>query len=753
VTVDESVDPDTNGRDIIFTVRAGQRARLGKIEIVGGSHIDPAGLARAFGLRRDAYFRDAEVREGVLRVQEQLRKEGYFEGRVADSHVLWNRAENRVDIRVELSEGAKFRVEFVGNRELKDALLSERLMLEDSGVVDETEIRANARQIEALYRENGYHFVRVQAALETADSPQTVRFVIEEGPKVVVRSVRFSGNESFSAERLQGKILTRPAALLHKGLLRQEALELDVRILQEFFRSEGFADAEVGPAELDFDEERSRVDVVFPIREGRRLGVGEIAVVGLTVISSKEAIEALPVKKGDFWHLAKAEEGRGVLERLLARRGYHAARVDLETARRDGSMEIVYSVDEGGQTRIGRVLVNGLILTRQDVVWRSLPFRPGDPFNPDDMLQAERRLAGLGLFDQVEVQPLRPAPLAYSDVRVGVRERKPWRVDFGLGYNSDTGGRGFLEVGHDNLWGTGRAASFREELSERGDRTDLGFREPWLFGTRWQGDARFFRERRQEIGFELDRLGLSIGMQRELFPERVAGLNAALGYRIEQVRRFRVDPTLAVQDVEAGREVVARMTSSLTLDRRDNPLDPKSGSFHLASAEFGAMALGSELSFFRSRLETYWFFHWPPPTVLALSGRLGFAAPLGATDDVAIEDRFFAGGSTTVRGFRDNRLGPRDSAGNPTGGNAQAIVNIEWRFPLWNWLGGAIFWDMGAIGREWETLSARDFRSGIGSGLRLKTPVGPIRLDFGYALNPIAGDKPWQIYLSVGNPF
>ena len=126
---------------------------------------------------------------------------------------------------------------------------------------------------------------------------------------------------------------------------------------------------------------------------------------------------------------------------------------------------------------------------------------------------------------------------------------------------------------------------------------------------------------------------------------------------------------------------------------------------------------------------------------------------LGGTDDVAIEDRFFAGGSTTVRGFRDNRLGPRDSAGNPTGGNAQAIVNLEWRFPLWNWLGGAIFWDMGAIGREWKTLSTGDFRSGVGTGLRLKTPVGPIRLDFGYPLNPIAGDKPRQIYLSVGNPF
>jgi len=155
----------------------------------------------------------------------------------------------------------------------------------------------------------------------------------------------------------------------------------------------------------------------------------------------------------------------------------------------------------------------------------------------------------------------------------------------------------------------------------------------------------------------------------------------------------------------------------------------------------------------KSELASAWYLNWFPPTVLALSGRIGLATPLGKTLDLVIQDRFFAGGDTTIRGYPQNKVGPLDSSGNPTGGDARILFNAEWRFPIWRWIGGAIFLDTGTVTPKVSDLSLSAFRTGVGASLRLITPVGPIRLDFGYALNPIPGETRWQLYFGVGNSF
>jgi outer membrane protein insertion porin family len=645
-------------------------------------------------------------------------------------------------------------VEFSGNSVLDEAALRARLTFAESGAVDPVEVRASVRQLEAAYREQGYHFIQISGSLDQEGEALVVRFQVEEGPQVTVEAVTFSGNEIVPARRLRQQVETRPRAFLRPGLFRQEILDRDLRVLLAFLRSEGFAEAAVGQAEVRFSEDRSRARLTIPIVEGPRLAVGAVAVEGQTVLTADEVLAALPLRPGEPWDPARAEEGRGIVLRLYARRGYHAARVAVETRPRDGAVDVTYRiVEEGSQTRIGRILIGGLILTRERVVLRELGFGPGDPFDPERLTEAQARLTALRLFEQVEVEPLRPPPTPFADVRITVREGRPWRLDIGLGYSTDEEGRAFLELGHDNLFGTGRSAALRQKVSGRGERSDLTYREPHLFGTLWQAEAGLVREHREEIGFEIERLGGSVGIHRELFAERITGLRAAVGYRFERVVRFRVSPELAVADVVPGSQLIARVTPALTLERRDDPLDPKRGSLHLLSVEGGGGPVGGEVDFVKGRLETHWFLDWLPPTVLALSARVGLATPFGDTPALAIEDRFFAGGSTTVRGFRKDRLGPRDAAGNPTGGDAQVILNAEWRFPIWGWLGGAVFVDSGAVTREVGDLGPGEFETAVGAGVRLRTPVGPIRADFGYLLAPFPGEDRWQLHVTVGHPF
>ena len=754
VDVESVLDAATNGRDVSFVVASGERARVGEVELRGLARA-PARLARrAFGVEAGDRYREAAVREGAAELERQLREEGFVEARVEVASTAWSPADDRVQVVLAVTEGPRLRVELRGNEVLSDAALRERLTFGLAGVVDEVELRSSVRRIEAAYRERGHALATAGATLERRDHEVLVRIAVVEGPRVTVESVTFTGVTRVPEAQLRQRMETAPPGVLRRRVFQEAALERDVRALTAFLVAEGHAEARVGPPAVTYSEDRTHVRVVVPVDEGPRLRIGSVRLAGVGALPEPELRAALALPPGTPWSEYAVDQVRRVLERRYARAGYLAARVEITSERRDGEMDVLFTVTEGPRTRVGRVLVRGLTRTAPHVVLRELPLAAGDPFDPDALVEAQRKLALLGLFESVEVEPLRPAPAPFADVTVTVREGKPWHLAGGVGYSTFEGARGFAEVGHDNLFGTGRSLALRFRLSERGDRTDLLYREPWLLGTRWQGDGGLFRERREEIGFDLERWGLALGALRELWPERIRGLRGAIRYQLSQVDRFDVDPTPVEEDVTPGSERIATLTHELTLDRRDQPLDPRRGSFHLASLEVGGFVLGGDADFLKTRLETAWLLDWLPPTVLALGLRLGLATPFGDTDDLPIEERFFAGGATTVRGYRERRLGPLDAKGNPLGGNVLVVVNVEWRFPLWRWLGGAVFFDSGAVTGRVADLAVDELRSGVGAGVRLRTPVGPLRLDVGYPLDRVPHqDQKLRVYVTVGYPF
>ncbi|MBI2218683.1 MAG: outer membrane protein assembly factor BamA [Candidatus Rokubacteria bacterium] len=754
VDVETRADARTNGRAVAFHVQAGERVRVGAVRVRGTARLSAGTIRSLLAVDEGDRYRADEVRDAVDALTRALRDRGFFEARVDVAETREHPGSRRVHLDLAVHEGPHVRIELEGVTALAQAALRKRLTFADTGVVDDLEVRASARQIEAAYREQGYAFAKVSGTTTREREDVVVRFLVREGPRVRVGAVELTGDTGLPPARLRERIDTRPSRVRDRGLYRPEQLDRDLLLLRGYLESVGFADARVGRPEVTLSEDRSQARIVIPVSAGPRVTIGTVDVEGQAVLTREEILQRLALAPGMWWSRAAADEARRALERQYERRGHHAAEVRYETRRRDHVVDIVYLVREGEPTRVGRVLVEGLVYTRPDVVRRELPFSAGDVFDPDALVEAQRRLSALGAFDRVEVDPLRPPAVPFADVRVGVRERRPWHVDLGVGYATFEGPRGFVELGHDNLLGTARTATLRHRISERGDRTDLTYGEPRVFGTLWQGSADLFRERRQELGFRSERYGTAVAVQRELVPEHVRGLRAVVRYDLSQLERFDVDPTLAAADVTRGRERIAALTPELTLERRDRPLDPTRGGFHLVSLRTGGLVFGGDADFLKSRLETHWFFDWLRPTVVAFSARLGLAGALLESATLPIEERFQAGGSTTVRGYRENRLGPLDDKGNPTGGNALAVFNAEWRFPVWRWIGGAAFFDTGALASEVERLGPEDFKSGVGVGLRLSTPVGPLRLDVGYPLDTVRRhDREPRVYLSVGHAF
>jgi outer membrane protein assembly factor BamA len=396
-------------------------------------------------------------------------------------------------------------------------------------------------------------------------------------------------------------------------------------------------------------------------------------------------------------------------------------------------------------------------------VERELQFAPGDPLTAVSRSEARRRLDATRLFDRVDVEPIGDPNAPVRDVQVTVREAMPWRFEFGAGYATEEGFRGFVTLGYDNLFGTGRSASIRQRASEKGYRTELNYREPWVFGSSWNGEATAFREQKQETGFISDRIGSTFTIERDLLAalfrpldptDHPKSLRGAFRYRIEEFRRSDIDPNL-VEDgsIRERDDLVTSVQGFLSLELRDQPADPKLGSYHFTGLEVGSSALGGNVNFVKFRLEDSWFFAWPPRTVLAVSTRFGVAAPYADTADLVIEDRFKAGGSTTVRGYKEDHVGPLDAKGNPQGGDLRILTNVEWRFPLYRWLGGVVFFDAGLVTPTVPDFAWSAFFPGVGGGLRITTPIGPIRLDVGYGLREVRNDDRFQVYLTVGQAF
>lgn len=752
-------DPATNGRDVTIGVRPGPRSRIGAVDIRGVSDAEAAGLRKVLNLDPGDEYSQRTTRERVQVLEDALRKDGYFEARLRLAEPVRDSLSHQVAIEVEAERGPKYRVEFHGVTELKESGLRDRLGFKDSGVVDDAEVATNARELEAMYRESGYHFARATGSLGEDGEARRIRFDVTEGPRVTVAAVTISGNQAIPAKELTERMLTQLPGVLRSGIFRQDFLDQDLLALTAFYRTRGFLEAAVGPADVQFSDDRREARINIPIREGSRLLVGRVTVEGARVRSPEEILAALPLKTGDPWVASKGTDAQRAVGRLYAQRGYLHVQVTVDATRVENRVDVTLRIQEGIPTRVGRILVSGLIATDEEVVRREIPFKPGDPFDPELLAETEHRLSRLGLFERIQVGPLRPSQAPFADVEIALREGKPWRVEFGGGYGTDRGWRGLVEIGHDNLFGTGRSASLREKVTEEGDRTDLSLRTPWLLGMPLQGDTTLFREQWRELGYKRQGAGLAAGVQKEFFREPLSDISRArvgLRYQLEWVRRYDIDPSLLATDSETiseGSQIVARITPALTLDYRDNVLDPSRGSLHTISVDLAGPYVGSEVSFVKSRLETAWYLDWLAPVVIAVGGRLGLATPLSDTPALPIEDRFYAGGALTVRGYPQDKIGPLDSSGNPTGGNALVIFNVESRFPIWRWLSGVVFVDTGAVTPNVSDLGGGAFKTGVGGGLRIKTPVGPLRLDVGYALNPIEGENRWQLYFAIGHAF
>jgi outer membrane protein assembly complex protein YaeT len=413
-----------------------------------------------------------------------------------------------------------------------------------------------------------------------------------------------------------------------------------------------------------------------------------------------------------------------------------------------GGGDLVYKVDEGTRRWVGDIQVEGNLLTRKDVVERELTFKQGDPLSHDELLKSQRALYRLGVFQTVEISEAQGIDANHPDIRIRVSEADNLVQSIGVGYDSQEGIRGIYEITDTNLIGRGRSLSLVLRGSAIDSRAQILYKDPFLFNRRLDSLVTLYWMHEERESFTEDSVGTTLQVSKKL--SKVDRTFYRYNIKDVDVSDLQVSP------VEAGVESLrlSGPSFSFTHDTRDDFFNPRKGTFD--SVDFGVYPafLGSSVQFIKIYALGTWFRKVDGDSVWGQAMRVGFQIPFSTTDQIPISERFFAGGDTTVRGFGRDEVGPKDPATDaPLGGETLFVLNEELRYPIWRALRGAVFLDSGNVTSKVSEFFPMHLRWAAGLGVRIDTPIGPFRLEYGWKLNREPGEPPGEFNLSIGQAF
>jgi outer membrane protein insertion porin family len=621
--------------------------------------------------------------------------------------------------------------------------------------------------LELFYRKQGYAKVTVRYTIESGNR---LRLDINEGPLVTLGLVNFVGNQHQPAEVLfdyaVGPTRERYSSLQKKLPFVASDVEEGADLVHRLYVSQGFLEAKVDPPIYHYAEDGSHVDATFPITEGRQYFFGEITFVGDNIYGA----EALRGQMLDLLEQPYTESRVSDIPRRMQSyfrtRGYYEVKVDATgspEAGRNGHVPVQISITPGPLYHFDGITVKGLNRLRPSYLSRRFSKFSGKTYSPEVVDEKFRELMRSGLFTVLQIKP---TPIGGNALRLDIsaEEAKSKEVGFLLGYGSYTGpivGASFRDR---DLFGYGRPLTTSVELSGRGYKGEILWEDPYLFETDFGFKARLSALTFDFDGYTKFEVGTRFDLTRKITKQYEVGL--VLTERHVEVTSASISP----QFLGRTSYFVSSIGLTQTLDLRDSKVNPSRGLIFDNTVDFASSEIGSQIDFIRSTARATYFLpigREPKPgetdrrTLLALGARAGVIRSLSGDDTIAelpIDERFFNGGSTTVRSFTERDLGPHDG-GNPIGGEFFTVFNAEYTFPIYGELQGAVFFDAGNLlpssGDPFTAVTAGldDMRYAIGLGLRYKLPIGPVRIDYGYNPDRRAGEDIGAFHFSFGFAF
>ncbi|MFH1199399.1 MAG: outer membrane protein assembly factor BamA [Candidatus Omnitrophota bacterium] len=639
----------------------------------------------------------------------------------------------------------------------KDERLKDSLKSKEGQYLDYPSLTEDCRTIQKMYEKIGYSDATVEPKVDITreNNKATVLFAVAENKKVIIRKIIIDGNKVFSDQRILKLLKTKSAWFFNAGVLKEDVLAEDIDRIKAFYNKEGFSDVMVD-YNVSVDPKKANwLYVNIKIDEGKRYRVGTIIIAGNSVMKEKDILVKISdCSSGKVFSQDGMKRDIASIQGMYFDKGYisvqvnEAASVNNETSR----VDITYNIIENEIAYVDKIKVRGNIKTRDIVIRRELRINPGDRFDGEKLRRSKERLQNLGFFEEVGYDTEDTDVTDKKNLLVDVKETKTGTFSFGGGYSTVDQFVGFLEIEQKNFdwknWpyftGAGQDLKVRAAIGSVSNDFNLSFTEPWMFDYPVSFGFDGYRTTHQKdtsvgYGYEQGVTGGDLRLGKE-FSDYVRG---SAVYRYDKIDIKDVDSSASADlQSQKGQTGISSLTFGLGFDSRNNVFSTTSGDVLSGSLQLAGGPLMGDRDFAKFTGLASHYIPWFRGSNFLLQGRLGLGAPYDDTTSIPIYERFFAGGAYTVRGYHERKLGPVDSSsGDPLGGNALLVGNFEYDYPLFDFLKGALFWDLGNVWGKVSDMSRVKLYSGVGLGVRMKTPIGPITLDYGIPMNKEPGES------------
>ncbi len=773
-------DSRTQQVHIHFEVATGPRARFGSPVFTGDLQRPPDKLVRAsrwrgwFGWRP---FTDNRLDRGIERIRKSYQNRDYLMANVQLVDLKHDAPARRLSPVVAVKAGRRIQVRVTG-ADIPSGKLRRLIPTFEEQSIDRELLNEGIRNLTEYLQSEGYFEASVKVRPSRRENDVAiVEFVVQRGDRHKLVAVEIHGNAYFSQQIIRERMSVIPASFEYRrGRYNREALDRDADSIRDLYRSNGFRDCKVeADVKSDYQGKAGEVAAIVTITEGVQWLVSELRIEGVAQ-SEAEALRAMAgIRPGQPFSEASTATDRDNILAYYYDRGYPDAAFEWswKAAKDPRRVQVDYFIRPGRRQYVREVLIGGLDATKPQLVYRRILLNPGEPLSQSRMIETQRRLNDLGIFAKVDMAVQNPdgdEPAKY--VLYQVEESKKYSVAGGLGFevarigggtasfDAPAGQAGFspratLDVTRLNFRGLGHSVSVRGTVSTLQQRALLSYTAPQFLSNERltlsvvglfddSQDVRTYASRRWEGSTQISHRWSRSKTAQYRFSYRRVGVDQGT---------LKIDPALIPLLSQPVR--VGMLSGTYVDDRRDNPLDAHSGTHNTLDLGLASKAFGSEVAYTRMLARNSTFHRLPGKLVLArtmtfavLGGISGNPAIEDPTQDIPLPERFFAGGASSHRGFPDNQAGPRDlKTGFPLGGKAMLVAGTELRYPiLGNTLGGVLFHDAGNVYSSVSDISFRvlqrdrqDFNymvHAVGLGLRYRTPIGPLRLDVAYSVNP-----------------
>jgi outer membrane protein insertion porin family len=791
VHLDSQTNPETDLADITISVHTGKRARYEPPELKGDLKLSNSTIMSATGWRVKLIHRWRQVtqsltQKGVESVRKEYQKKDRLAATVDLAGLEYDAKTNRVKPSLQIEAGPKISVKAL-EAKVSKGMMKKLVPVYEEGAIDNDLLFEGARNLRDHFQADGYPDVEVTFRVGPLENDErTVEFMIARGARHKLAHLEIQGNKYFDTNTIRERIFLLPASFRFRhGRYSQAYVRRDEETIASLYRSNGFRDVKVSSVVRDsYNGKADQIAVTYRIEEGPQWFIAKFSTEGFEANEAEELRDRIFSAEGQPYADVNIATDRNQILQYFDRRGFTKAslQIAITPSEKPNTVDLRYVMVRGPQQFVRDVRILGLTRTRPKVIDRHMTIHPGDPLSRVDIVSSQRELDNLGIFERVETAIQNPdGDTIQKTVLYDMQEANRYTVRVGVGaeiaqigasttnLNAPVGGTGFsprflLSMSRIDFLGLGHTINFDGRVSNLEQRAGLTYTIPDFLGVRSRSlsfsalydlssNVRTFTSKREEAAIQLS--------QKLSKPST---LLLRFAYRRVSTSNIAIPDLLIPQLVQPIR--IGIFSLNYAQDRRDNPTNATRGMYNTIDAGVASKVFGSERTFVRVLARNATYHRLTKDLVLARQIEFGVIKPfsiptgLSATDAVPLPERFFGGGNLTHRGFGENQAGPRDigtaagtdgtatqPTGFPLGGNAVLFHNTELRFPLFGEnIGGVIFHDMGnvysnigAISFRFSQRDQKDFdfmEHAVGVGVRYKTPIGPVRADFGYALNP-----------------